>query len=216
MLTQRFLPSAQAGPLPSPFLVLFGKGPLPGRPFLSSPGRPGSCRGRFPENPRQPDSSPKTEGPPPPPHQHPCPGGDRATREQLIQCSWARPSPSRRRATCPGRLAAVSHGASGRVAVALAVWPAPRPGRGGWQTDAGRACAGGRVGCQAPPYRHIHGPMQKRPTGGCSGTAITARKSARPPKRRRVRQPGRVQAPRSPGRAEFPTSGWSNSGHLPP
>lgn len=26
MLTQRFLPTAQAGPLPSPFLVLFGKG----------------------------------------------------------------------------------------------------------------------------------------------------------------------------------------------
>lgn len=39
-------------------------------------------------------------------------------------------------------------------------------GGGGWQTDAGRACAGGRAVCQAPPYRRIHGPMQKRPREG--------------------------------------------------
>ena len=90
------------------------------------------------------------------------------------------PLPQPRRAACPGRLAAVSHGASGRVAVALAVWPAPR--LRGWQTDAGRACAGGLP--DAPQSRHVHSRRPKRPMAGCSGTAAAAPGSARPPKPR--------------------------------
>ena len=72
----------------------------------------------------------------------------------------------------------MSHGASGRVAVALAVWPAPRPGRGGWQTDAGRACAGGRAG----------GWGARRPRTGTS--TVRCRRGPREGARARPSQPG--------------------------
>lgn len=51
MLTQRFLPAAQAGgPLPSPFLVLFGKGLSSGKalPLIPTPPAPAAPPGLAP------------------------------------------------------------------------------------------------------------------------------------------------------------------------
>lgn len=147
--------------------VSLGKGPLrqpPAPPPKALRLEPWEAvqvlRGHFPEPPPQAGPAP----PEPrkrsaPPRQHPRPGGDRDMQGHTGAADSAAPAaplPQPGRAACPGLLAAVSHGASGRAAVALGVWPALRLGVAGW--------CGGQGWCRllpgAPRGREGAGPLQ--------------------------------------------------------